>query len=156
MFGRTAFFCFVLAFGCGYAAAQESVAYPAPDSIRLRLTYPTDGDTVTVEQVRFSGAVLPASHVRFERQNLWVYPTGAFVGMAKLEPGWNTLVFRCRDRFGILSDTLRVFRLQETPDLPEVPSSVDLQSISPAGEVFISPGEVLDVSFRASAGGRAT
>ena len=147
-----------LTFLYGTASPQNNPEAPAPppDSLRLHITFPGQEDTVTTERVRFSGRALPKARVRFAGKRVRVYPTGAFVGLTDLAPGWNQLAFTARDPYGTLNDTVRVFRVLPAVVLPERPTAVDYASVEPRHDVFVSPGDLLEVRFRASPGGEAS
>jgi len=122
---------------------------------RLRLVFPQEGDTLNFARVRFAGSAGVNSTVRVQGRKVFVYPSGAFVGLVDMEPGWNSIVFSARDPLGVVRDTLHLYREAPVPDYPPRPTAVDASSITPAADVFIKAGRALRVEFRGSPGGRA-
>ncbi|NIR51911.1 N-acetylmuramoyl-L-alanine amidase, partial [candidate division KSB1 bacterium] len=139
-----------------FALAQELFLLDVPDSLRLKVVYPADGDTVSFDRVRYAGSALPSAKVWVQGSETRVYPSGAFVGLVDLEPGVNILSFTVRDSLGVLSDSLRMFRTPGRRSLPERPTSVNTSEVRPREDVHISPGDVLEVEFHASPAGRAS
>lgn len=149
---KTLLFMVALVASARSAAAQTT----APDSVRLNIVFPIAGDTLNFDRVRFAGSVLPGSKVWVQGQDTFVYPTGAFIGMVDLVPGINEVVFIALDSIGALSDTIRVLREPPLMTLPSVPTVIDHKLVSPAEDVHLSAGDVLEVEFFGSPGGLAT
>lgn len=126
------------------------------DSLRLNLVFPTGGDTLNFDRVRYAGSALPGAKVRVQGQEPKVYPSGAFVGMVRLQAGHNKVVFTAEDSFGIVSDTVDVFREPAKVSLPQTPTAMSPNTVKPSADVYVSPGELLDVEFMGSPGGTAT
>jgi N-acetylmuramoyl-L-alanine amidase len=123
------------------------------DSLRLRIVFPSNGDTLNFDRIRFAGSVLPGSKVWVQSQETKVYPTGAFVGMIDLKPGINEVVFISLDSMGALSDTVRVWRQPPVTTLSTVPTAIAPHLVAPASDVHLSAGDVLEVEFFGSPGG---
>lgn len=126
-----------------------------PDSLRLRVVFPVDGDTLAFDRVRYAGAALPDAEVYVQGRNPRVYPSGAFVGMVDLHDGFNHIIFTSRDELGLISDTVRVFRTPRRIFFPETPTVIDPNTIRPVQDVFLLSGEVLEVAFHGSPNGKA-
>ena len=127
-----------------------------PDSVRLNIVFPGAGDTLNFDRIRFAGAVLPGSLVWVQGNETQVYRTGAFVGMVDLQPGINEIVFIALDSAGALSDTIRVWRQPPLTVFPSTPTVIEPHLVSPADEVYLSAGDVLEVEFFGSPGGLAS
>lgn len=125
------------------------------DSLRLNIVFPQQGDTLNYEQIRFSGSCLPDANIWFKGKRLKVYPTGAFVGTAKIHEGWNTLVFRVLDRHGVIDDTVRIFHKYSPFEYPEIPTSVEHNSVFPLSDLWLMPGEKFYAGFWGSPNGTA-
>jgi len=148
---KTSLFASALVISVPPVTAQAGI----PDSLRLNVVFPSD-DTLNFERIRFAGSVLPGSKVWVQGQDTFVYPTGAFVGMVDLAPGMNEIVFIGLDSIGALSDTIRVLREPPLVAFPSVPTVVNHRLVSPADDVYLSAGDVLEVEFFGSPGGVAT
>ncbi|MCG8608092.1 N-acetylmuramoyl-L-alanine amidase [bacterium] len=135
---------------------QTSSASSLPDSSRLRVVYPTDGDTLNFDRIRFAGSVLPDAVVSVQGNPTRVYRSGAFVGRVELNDGLNEIVFQSEDKFGIARDTVWVFREASQSPLAERLTRVRSERVFPASDISIIPGEELEVSFVGSPGGQAT
>lgn len=135
--------------------AQDSLGTTIPDSVRLHLVFPEDGDTLNFSRVRYAGSVLPTAKVWVQREETKVYPSGAFVGLVSLKPGNNRIIFLVKDSLGTLSDTLDVFREPPILSYPEKPTRINPKLINPEVDVTLSPGEILEVEFLGSPGGKA-
>ncbi|MFQ5772403.1 MAG: N-acetylmuramoyl-L-alanine amidase, partial [bacterium] len=140
----------------GFMLAQEFALYILPDSVRLHLVFPVDGDSLNFDRIRYAGSALPTAQIKVQGQDTRVYPSGAFVGLVELEPGQNTIIFTAQDSFGILSDTLHVYRKPPMSSCPEIPTSINPEHILPAEDIYLSPGDIMDVEFLGSPGGQAT
>ncbi len=136
--------------------AQNPEMHAIPDSVRLRLVYPADGDTINFDRVRYAGSVFPTAKLRVQNQKTRIYQSGAFVGLADLEPGENMIFFTAEDSIGIVSDSLRIFRPHPVTTYPETPTMINVESINPENDVYLSPGDLLEVEFQGSPKGRAT
>ncbi len=125
------------------------------DASCLNIVFPQSGDTLNFGQVRFSGSCLPDANIWFNGKRLKVYPTGAFVGIAKIEEGWNSLIFRILDRHGVINDTVRVFHKYSPFEYPEIPTSVEHNSVFPLSDLWVSQGEKFHAGFWGSPNGTA-
>lgn len=145
-------FCSLLGVLIVAGAASSQIA----DSLRLKVVFPVDGDTLNFDRIRFAGAALPGSKVWVQSQETNVYSTGAFVGMVDLLPGVNEIVFIVLDSMGALSDKVRVLRQPPLTAFPALPTAIDPNLVSPAEDVYLSAGDVLEVEFFGSPGGLAS
>jgi N-acetylmuramoyl-L-alanine amidase len=127
-----------------------------PDSTRLNIVFPADGDTLNFDRIRFAGSAWPGSRLWVQGQEINVYPSGAFVGMVDLISGINEIVFLALDSLGAVSDTIRVLRQPPLAVLPAIPTAIDPALVSPAEDVYLSAGDVLEVEFFGSPGGLAS
>ncbi|MFQ5824432.1 MAG: N-acetylmuramoyl-L-alanine amidase [bacterium] len=135
--------------------AQEHLHTVIPNSVRLRLIFPVDGDTINFSQVRYAGSALPTAIVWVQGGETKVYPSGAFVGLVPLEPGANQISFSVEDSLGFLSDTLHIFREPTTLTYAERPTRINPMHIKPEADVYLSPGDIFEIEFLGSPGGQA-
>ncbi len=136
--------------------AQESAGILIPDSLRLRVVFPADGDTLNFSRVRYAGAALPTAKVWVQGQETKVYPSGAFVGLIPLEPGNNEISFIAEDSLGVLIHTLNIYREPPVVSYPERPTRINSQHIKPDTDVYLSAGDIFELEFLGSPGGQAT
>lgn len=136
--------------------AQNLSPVEIPDSVRLNITFPADGDTVISDRVRYSGSVLPNASVTVHGQSNRVYGSGAFVGTIDLKAGENRFLFSVQDSLGELTDSLRVYRTPPKTSLLTTPTALLGTEVEPQEDIWVSPGDFLEVGFRGSPGGRAT
>lgn len=134
---------------------QENFNPVIPDSARLRVVFPVDGDTINVSRVRYAGSALPTAKVLVQGVETKVYASGAFVGLVPLEPGNNQILFTVEDSLGISSDTVRIFREPPILSLSERPTRINPRYVKPDADVYLSPGEIFEVEFLGSPGGQA-
>jgi len=122
----------------------------------LRITYPADSSTFTVERVRFGAWSRDTTALAIVAQDtVRVYPSGAFTGLLKLRPGWNTIPFRVKSGLGIQADTLHIYRVPPLEPLPEVPVAILDTLMVPGGDVKFYAKDELVVRFVGSPGGKA-
>lgn len=126
-----------------------------PDSLRLRIVIPADGDTVAFEQIRYAGSAAPGSAVRVQGERTRVHPSGAFAGIVPLEPEENLIVILAEDALGTVADTVRIFRQPPPEAFPVRPTHIDPTSVRPSSDMYLAAGELLDVQFVGSPGGIA-
>ena len=102
-----------------------------PDSVRLKIVYPVDGDTLNFDRIRYAGSAIATATVSVQGKETRVYRSGAFVGRVDLKPGHNLVEFMSTDKFGTISDTLRIFREPSLAPLPERPTRIRTERIMP-------------------------
>ncbi|MFQ5863842.1 MAG: N-acetylmuramoyl-L-alanine amidase [bacterium] len=143
-------------FGPQHNLAQENLNTTLPDSVRLSVAFPVDGDTINFSRVRYAGSALPSAKVWVQGSETKVYPSGAFVGLVSLDPGHNQIIFVVQDSLGVSSDTISIFRRPPALSLPERPTTINRSHIRPEADAYLSSGEIFEVEFLGSPGGRAT
>ena len=135
--------------------AQQPFQDSIPDSVRLRVVFPADGDTLNFDRIRYAGSVLPGAAAFVQGQKVKVYPTGAFVGMVNLQPGESQIVFSSHDSLGEVSDTLRIFREPPLVSYQASPTAINTNRVFPARDVYLMRGDALEVEFMGSPGGHS-
>jgi len=145
-----------LIFLVGSLPGLQSYARPfVSDSLDLEIVFPTNRDTLYFKQIRYAGSVNPEARIEVQGKETRVYASGAFVGMVELEDGWNAIAFEARIAESTARDTVWIFR-EGMAAYEEIPTAVDMSRIKPAGNVYIFPGDELQVEFWGSPGGVAT
>jgi N-acetylmuramoyl-L-alanine amidase len=134
--------------------ARPAAAAASGDSLLLKITFPVQRDTVTYERIRFAGATDPAASLRINGEAVRVYRHGAFVALLNLQEGDNRIVVKADKKGLSRSDTVSIYRIPLPRPLPAVPAAFDSTSIEPAGEVWTSAEDFLQVSCKGSAGAR--
>lgn len=140
---------FLLCLSTGDASAFVS------DSLDLAIVFPANNDTLHFERIRYAGSVNPAARVSVQGEDTKVYASGAFAGTVELEDGWNAIAFAARIADRVAHDTVWIFR-EKGAAYEETPTAVDRSRIKPGGNVYLFPGDQLEVEFRGSPGGVAS
>jgi len=123
----------------------------------LRITYPADSSTFTVERVRFGAWSKDTTAVATVAQDtLRVYSSGAFTGLLKLRPGWNAIPFRVEGVLGYQEDTLHIYRVPPLESLPEIPTVISDTLMVPVGDMKFYARDEIVVRFVGSPGGQAS
>ena len=121
----------------------------------ITITYPLDVDTVSYSRLRLAGNISDSGRVWINGEEVHVYPSRAFVALVPLRPGDN--VIEIVGQTASARDTLRmpVYRIPPKPELPEVPTVITGDFISPAHDVIYYLPAPLYLRFRGSPGGKA-
>jgi N-acetylmuramoyl-L-alanine amidase len=129
----------------------------ANDSLRIHITYPQDGDTLSVSRVRLAAAVNDSTAtVTINDSARKVYPSGAFVDLFSLQPGWNEFRIAARTPGSSADSLLRLFRTEPEVSMPEQPTAFSSERMQPEKDItFYAPGELI-VQFKGSPGGKAS
>ena len=121
----------------------------------LTLTYPLDVDTVSFSRIRLAGNISDSGRVWINGKEVRVYPSRAFVGLVPLRPGDN--VIEIVGQTASARDTLRlpVYRIPPKPELPEIPTVITGDFVSPSTDLIFYRPAPLYLRFRGSPGGKA-
>ena len=130
-----------------------------PDSTvsqpKLLITYPAKHDTFSLPRVRIAGCTSPSAQAWINDDSVKVYESGAFVGRVPLRPEMNLVTIRAEDSTGVATDTLFIYRPPPLPVSPESPTEIDIRYLRPSSDVWLLPGDFLEVRFKGSPGGTA-
>jgi N-acetylmuramoyl-L-alanine amidase len=140
-----------LAFAPALIAQQPEVHY-------LNITLPV-ADTVFTDAAnhRIAGNTLPGSSVTVHGRPARVYPNGAFTGMLEIPHGFSHHeVFSVSPGRDTLHTYLFFHRPEPAGELPDSPVTIDRFSVTPLTDVWLKPGEEVEVRFRGSPGFDAT
>lgn len=140
---------------CPLFGQQEPV--PGENAaLQLNIVFPEPGDTLDFQRIRFAASVHPDARVSVNGSKQRVYPSGAVVGMVNLDYGWNTITFEARAGAEVEARTVQVFRTPVMLNFPAEPTAVEAEEIQPANDIYVTPGDPMNVSFRGSPGGFAS
>lgn len=135
-------------------------AQPAPaaqaSALNLTITFPARSDTFALEKVRISGSTDPAASVWVNDKPVRVYPQGAFVSRVALQTGMNQIPIRAEKKGKRAEDVLSIYRPPDLASSPEIPTVIDTSLIYPREDIWLLPGDFLQVRFKGSPGGTAT
>ncbi len=121
----------------------------------IKLTYPASDDTFYVDRLRLAGSTHPKAALSINNKAVPVFRNGAFVSRIDLEPGWNEIQFSSTLTDSTVKDTLRIFHIARPGTLSQLPTKIDTASLEPGSDVWLLPGDKLNVRMMASPGGRA-
>jgi len=116
----------------------------------LKITYPAHYDTFDVAKLRIAGVTHPEALISINDISARVYPTGAFIGRVDLQPGLNKILVQCKWRQQTLRDTIKAFRPPPLIPLPIIPTAFDSTILEPVADVWLMPGDRLEVRCKAS------
>ena len=121
----------------------------------LQIRFPADGDTVSFSKIRIAGCTRPGAAVTINGSHTKVYPSGAFVSRVNLNLLDNEIVITAQDSMVEESSVLHIFRRPPIPVSPERPTEIDTRIIWPEQDITLLSGDILDVRFKGSPGGKA-
>jgi len=121
----------------------------------LNIIFPSSPDTVNYSQIRISGSTRPGAMVNINQIPVKVYASGGFVDRVKLSPRDNEIIITASDSLGDTTAVLKLFREPPLPISPARPTEIDNRIIWPDNPVKLLSGDVLEVRFKGSPGGRA-
>ncbi|TVQ14630.1 MAG: N-acetylmuramoyl-L-alanine amidase [Balneolaceae bacterium] len=124
----------------------------------VNITLPV-ADTVYTDGAvhRVAGNTRPGSVVTVGGVQARVYPNGAFTGMLNIPYGFsNHEIMSVSAGRDTLSTHLFFFRPDPPAELPELPVAIAKLTISPAADLWLQPGEEVEVRFQGSPGHEAT
>lgn len=122
----------------------------------LRVTFPAGVDTIAYGQVRIAGYAEPGSRVLVNDKSVHLYPHGAFVSQVPLLNTHNRIIVTAIKGGQSAQDTLYIYRPPSSQISPVIPTQFDAADIYPEKDVWISPGDYLNLHFKGSPGGRAS
>jgi N-acetylmuramoyl-L-alanine amidase len=125
--------------------------------LELGITFPADRDTIESSRIRLAAWVSDsAATVSVNNKNLRVYPSGAFVSLLDLQPGWNQFVLTARMDSTVATDTLRIYRIPPLQPVPEIPTAFAGSFLLPANPLYYYAPDQIVVQFMGSPGGTAS
>jgi N-acetylmuramoyl-L-alanine amidase len=126
-------------------------------SLQMNIRYPVHNDTLARSKTRLAATVSDTNAiVTLNGDTLRVYSSGVFVSLLKLDPGWNTFLFKAENSVEVLIDTIAVFRPEPVKSLSKVPTQFASDFVLPQGNSVYFDRDVIVVQFRGSPGGEAS
>jgi N-acetylmuramoyl-L-alanine amidase len=137
-----------------YALTQaNNASSKAP--LHVSITFPSHLDTFALAKVRIAGFTDPHAKVFISDMPVKVYPHGAFIGLVDLDPLMNKIIIRAEKDDQTAQDVLFIYRPPDPEPLPEFPTAIDENSMTPQSKTWLYPGEFMTVQFLGSPGGKA-
>ena len=124
----------------------------------VKITLPV-ADTVFTDGAmhRVAGNTTPGSVVTVGGAPVRVYSNGTFTGMLTIPHGYsNHEILSVSPGRDTLSTHLFFFKSDPPGDLPDHPVAIDRLTITPGADLWLQPGEEVEVRFRGSPGHDAT
>ena len=139
---------FLFFFSISFVIAQPK------DSLYLRVVLPeTDTVHFSGPQMRLAASTNPSNHAWINGQQVKVYPSGAFIGMAPLAVGPNPIRFLVRNAAG--DSLLKIFviiRPEELHTSSRDTIMIDNAMMQPSEDLWLTTGDVLEVKMKGSPG----
>jgi len=126
-----------------------------PGKRLLQVRFPVDGDTVSYSKIRIAGSTRPGAAVTINGNSTKVYPSGAFVSRVDLNLLDNEIVIIAKDSIAEESSVIHIFRRPPIPVSPQRPTEIDSRIIWPEQDITLISGDLLEVRFKGSPGGKA-
>ena len=139
----------ILFFQIGTLAAQEKT------QLVLGITFPAKVDTFNYDRVRIAGYTTPGSKVTINDKSVKVFSHGAFASRVPLVEGPNIINIQANKGGEIVIENLDIFRPLQTSEIPTFRTLIYSQSLEPSTDIWLLPGDYLNVQFQANPNGRA-
>lgn len=126
----------------------------AADSLVLRVVIP-NRDTIRtpLSRQRIAASTLPGAKAFINDREARVYPSGAFVGLANLAVGSNTLRLTVVSPAGdSLWKEYSVLRSEPPKTFPRDSLGIDSIMMEPSESVWLGNGDILEVKFKGTPG----
>ena len=134
-----------------------TTVYAQEQGLEVGITFPADRDTVETSKIRLAAWVSDSgATVTVNNKDLRVYPSGAFVSLLELQPGWNQFVLIARTDSMMAKDTLMVYRLPPLQPVPDIPTAFAQQLLLPVNSLFYYAPDQIVLQFMGSPGGTAS
>ena len=140
---------------CGSCLLSRATAQ---SSVGLRVTSPKADSTVVADSlIYFRGMADPSTTLFLNGMEVPVYRTGVFAAPMQLEEGLNEFQVRqVLSRDTILRKRIVVVYEEPAPPQPTRGFAIESVRILQAGDVWLQPGDLLQVEMKATAGMEAT
>ena len=120
------------------------------NNLILDITFPALSDTFRYERIRIAGYATPGALVTINDKAVNVYNHGAFVSLVPLEPEMNRIVVQAGKNGEITEQVLSIYREPGEEQLAVSPTKIDTKSAEPASDIWLMPGDYLNVKAKAS------
>jgi N-acetylmuramoyl-L-alanine amidase len=125
-------------------------------SLVLDVTFPALSDTFRYERIRIAGYATPGAMVTVNDKAVNVYTHGAFVTRVPLEPEMNTIIIQASKNGEKAEQVLSLFREPGNEPLEISPTKIDIKNAEPANDIWVMPGDYLNIMVKASPKSRVT
>ena len=135
----------------------DLVRPPMPDTLFLRVQRP-DKDTVRTfaSNLRIAACTRPEAKAFINGKQTKVYPSGAFVSLASINVGVNTLRFTVKSVAGdSVWQEFVVIRPEPMKNSPRDTLVIEGALMEPSQDMWLTTGDVLEVKFKGSPGWEA-
>ena len=141
-------------FPSGLVAQTADSLHTAPDSLYLAVVIPeTDTVRTSLARYRFAASTHPLARAFAQGNEVKIYPTGAFVGLADIPMDTSTFSLSV---LGTADDSLKkefVFiRSRPMETSPREPLTIEADMMQPSEDLWLRAGETLEVRFKGSPG----
>ncbi len=136
-----------------------SVAQIVPPRLNFILLVVPEKDTVETptSTYRLSASTAPDSKVFVNGKSYKVYPSGAFCGKLTLAVGANPFIITSSDPSGsIVSRAFLINRSKPTEATPADTLRIEDTMMQPYQDMWVKEGDVLEVQFKGTPGGKAS
>lgn len=147
----------ILILGCFLIFTSESAFSQDSSLVRplLQITTPHLSDTVSYSRIRVAGCTRLGASVTVNKIPVKVYKSGAFVDLIQLSTNMNTFEIFASDSLGDTTVVINIFREPPIPVSPSQPTEIDNRIIWPDDDILLISGDILEVRFKGSPGGKA-
>ncbi len=130
------------------------LAVPFSSSAPLTVLHPLEGAKLPpLKEVFIYGAVVAGSTLTLNGSSLPVHSQGGYLAMVPLTPGEMLLRLEALTPDGVTARLERRFSVAPAfSELPKSPLKILRESIAPAEELLLAPGDIVQVSFQGSPG----
>lgn len=125
-------------------------------SATVDVVYPGNGHVTRAARIFVFGSAEPEARVLVNNARATTYENGAFLVVIPLQPGLNHVVTVATSLKGTAVDQRAVVRTPPETTMPETPTMIRPESLSPAQDMAVLPSDIVTVSFQGSPGGSAS
>lgn len=122
----------------------------------LELSYPAKTNKINSPDTYFIGNTAPGSIVTINNVPVSLHEKGLFVKVIPLDYGCNTFRVKSVKNDSVAEKMVTVNVPYPEMSLPERPMQIAATTISPSGTNIYSPGDIVNVKFKASPGANAS
>jgi len=137
-----------------FLSPLAGVSIAAPN---LKVIVPdTDLWNYPSSNIRIAGNTQPGNRVTVNGRNVKVYPTGVFVDRVSLNEGNNTITIIAQDSVGAATVSRTIRRSEPPAAISLKQLAISDEGLMPADDLDLLPGDLIEVRFKGTPGGKAT
>lgn len=124
----------------------------------LKISFPDEkllSKEVESDKIRYAGVTSPGSTVTVQGKQVYVYPTGAFVGLVELNYGKNEIIFSALTPEGPASQTLIIKRKDKIVTTPSKKLVIEDVLQLPDKDVVLIAGDIISIRCKGTPGAKA-